>query len=33
MTDWPIEQINLLDTNYTDILAHSSAPSFELQLV
>ena len=32
MTDWPIEQINLLDTDYADILA-SSDPSFELQLV
>lgn len=33
MTDSPIEQINLLDTDYADILAHSSDPSFELQLV
>jgi hypothetical protein len=26
MTDWPIEQINLVDTDYADILAipHSS---------
>jgi hypothetical protein len=33
MTDPPFEQINLLDTDYADILAHSSDPSFELQLV
>ncbi len=33
MTDWPIEQINLLDTDYAHILASSSHPSFELQLV
>jgi len=33
MTDSPLEQINLLDTDYADILAHSSDPSFELQLV
>jgi hypothetical protein len=33
MTDWPIEQINLLDTDYADIVASSSHPSFELQLV
>ena len=33
MTDWPIEQINLLDTDYAHILASSSDPSFELQLV
>ena len=33
MTDWPLEQINLLDTDYADILASSSHPSLELQLV
>ncbi|MEG3838810.1 hypothetical protein [Microcoleus sp. herbarium14] len=33
MTDWPLEQIDLLDTDYADILAHSSDASFELQLV
>jgi hypothetical protein len=33
MTDWPIEQINLLDTDYADILANSSHPAFELQRV
>jgi hypothetical protein len=33
MTDSPLEQINLLDTDYTDILAHSSHPAFEMQLV
>jgi hypothetical protein len=32
MTDSPLEQINLLDTDYADILAHSSHPSFEIQL-
>jgi hypothetical protein len=33
MSDWLLEQINLLDTYYADILASSSDPSFELQLV
>ncbi|MEO8894105.1 MAG: hypothetical protein ABI417_21680 [Coleofasciculaceae cyanobacterium] len=33
MTDSPIEPLDLLDTDYADILAHSSLPSFELQLV
>ena len=33
MTDSPIEPLDLLDTDYADILAHSSEPSFELQLV
>ncbi|TXI95551.1 MAG: DUF4129 domain-containing protein [Burkholderiaceae bacterium] len=33
MTDSPLEQIDLLDTDYADILAHSGHPSFELQLV
>lgn len=33
MTDSPLQQINLLDTDYADILAHSSHPPFELQLV
>ncbi|TAE40420.1 MAG: hypothetical protein EAZ90_20270 [Oscillatoriales cyanobacterium] len=33
MTNSPLEQINLLDTDYADILAHSSNPSFEMQLI
>ncbi len=33
MTDSPLEQINLLDTDYADILANSSHPAFEMQLV
>ncbi len=33
MTDSPLEQIDLLDTDYADILANSSHPSFEMQLV
>jgi hypothetical protein len=34
MTDPPIEPLDLLDTNYADILAHSSShPAFEMQLV
>jgi hypothetical protein len=33
MTDSPIEALDLLDTDYADILANSSDPSFELQLV
>jgi hypothetical protein len=33
MTDSPIEPLDLLDTDYADILAPSSLPSFELQLV
>jgi hypothetical protein len=33
MTGSPLEQINLLDTDYADILANSSHPPFELQLV
>lgn len=33
MTDSPIEPLDLLDTDYTDILANSRHPSFELQLV
>ncbi|MEG4959819.1 MULTISPECIES: DUF4129 domain-containing protein [unclassified Microcoleus] len=33
MTDSPLEQIDLLDTDYADILANSSHPPFELQLV
>lgn len=33
MTDSPLEQLDLLDTDYADILAHSSHPAFELQLV
>ena len=33
MSDWLLEQINLLDTDYADILASSSDPSFELPLV
>lgn len=33
MTDPSLEQIDLLDTDCADILAHSSLPPFELQLV
>ena len=33
MADSPLEPLDLLDTDYADILAHSSDPSFELQLV
>jgi len=33
MTDSPLEPLDLLDTDYADILASSSDPSFELQLV
>jgi hypothetical protein len=33
MTDLPLEPIDLLDTDYADILANSSQPAFELQLV
>jgi len=33
MADSPLEPIDLLDTDYADILANSSHPSFELQLV
>ena len=33
MTDSPLEPLDLLDTDYADILAHSSHPPFELQLV
>ncbi len=33
MTDSPLEQINLLDTDYADILANSSHPAFEMQLI
>lgn len=33
MTDAPLEPLDLLDTDYADILANSSHPSFELQLV
>ena len=33
MTNSPVEQIDLLDTDYTDIVANSSNPSFEMQLV
>lgn len=33
MTDLPLEPIDLLDTDYTDILANSSHPSFEMQLI
>jgi hypothetical protein len=33
MTDSSIKQINLLGTDYADILASSSHPSFKLQLV
>jgi hypothetical protein len=33
MTQRPLEPIDLLDTDYADILANSSHPSFEMQLV
>lgn len=33
MTDSPIEPLDLLDTDYADILANSSDPSFEMQLI
>jgi hypothetical protein len=33
MTDPPIEQLDLLDTDYADILASSRYPALELQLV
>jgi hypothetical protein len=33
MTDPPIEQRDFLDTNYADILASSSYPALELQLL
>jgi hypothetical protein len=32
MTDPPIEQLDLLDTDYADILASSNYPALELQL-
>jgi hypothetical protein len=33
MAHTPLEPIDLLDTDYADILANSSDPLFELQLV
>jgi hypothetical protein len=33
MTDPPIEQLDLLDIDYADILASSSYPALELQLL
>ncbi|MEG3899039.1 MULTISPECIES: hypothetical protein [unclassified Microcoleus] len=33
MTDWPLEPLDLLDTDYADILASSSYPALELQLL
>ena len=33
MTDPPIEQLDLLDTDYADILTSSSYPALELQLL
>ena len=33
MTDLLLSPLDVLDTDYADILAHSSDPSFELQLV
>jgi hypothetical protein len=33
MTDSPIEPLDLLDTDYTDILANSNLPSLEMQLI
>jgi hypothetical protein len=33
MTDSPLEPLDLLDTDYADILANSSHPGFEMQLI
>jgi hypothetical protein len=33
MTDSPLEPLDLLDTDYAGILANSSHPTFEMQLV
>lgn len=33
MTEPPFEQLDLLDTHYADILASSSYPALELQLL
>ena len=33
MTESPIEPLDVLDTDYADILANSSYPPFELQLL
>ena len=33
MTDPPLEQLDLLDTDYADILASSSYPALELRLL
>jgi hypothetical protein len=33
MNNLPIENLNLLDTEYIDILANSANPDFELELV
>ncbi len=33
MTDSPVEPLDLLDTDYADILASSSYPALELQLL
>jgi hypothetical protein len=33
MTEPPIEQLNLTDTDYADIIANSINPNFELSLV
>ena len=33
MNNPPLEQLNLLDTEYIDILANSNNPNFELELV
>ncbi len=33
MTDSPIEPLDLLDTDYTDILANSNLPLLEMQLI
>jgi len=33
MTELPIEKLNLVDTDYADIIANSINPNFELNLV
>lgn len=33
MTNPPIENLNILDTDYAEILANSMNPEFELQLI
>ncbi|MGK7939917.1 MAG: hypothetical protein AB4062_07160 [Crocosphaera sp.] len=33
MTNQPIENLNIVDTDYAEILANSVNPEFELQLI